>query len=174
MPVLIVSPLAATHEALQPVLESLHLPYRSTGSVRGFRRFFHLQRFPLIVCESHLPDGEWWDVLEGLDGGRQAHLVVTARTADERLWSEVLHRGGYDVLAQPFDAAEARRVMAIAWASSVRNLMSVVQPVQGPHQQPDQQKSGGEQRVDGRFENSQPVAGHVTPPILQPDSTRGV
>jgi hypothetical protein len=39
---------------------------------------------------------------------------VTFRTADERLWAEVLNLGGYGVLAQPFDANEVKRVAKLA------------------------------------------------------------
>ena len=41
-------------------------------------------------------------------------LVVTARLADEYLWAEVLHEGGYDVLAQPFAQEEVLRVISAA------------------------------------------------------------
>jgi len=41
-------------------------------------------------------------------------LVVASRTADDRLWAEVLNIGGYDVLAQPFDSDEVSRVIAAA------------------------------------------------------------
>lgn len=41
-------------------------------------------------------------------------LVITSRTADDVLWSEVLNRGGYDVLPQPLDRDEFQRVVAAA------------------------------------------------------------
>ena len=41
-------------------------------------------------------------------------LIVSSRLADERLWAEVLNRGGYDLLATPFDADEVRHVLAYA------------------------------------------------------------
>jgi hypothetical protein len=40
---------------------------------------------------------------------------VTSRLADERLWSEVLNLGGYDVLPQPLDRNEALRTIGLAW-----------------------------------------------------------
>jgi hypothetical protein len=33
-------------------------------------------------------------------------FIVTSRLADAGLWAEVLHLGGYDLLAQPFCAQE--------------------------------------------------------------------
>jgi DNA-binding response OmpR family regulator len=41
-------------------------------------------------------------------------LIVTSRLADERLWSEVLNLGGFDVLAQPFNPREALRCIGEA------------------------------------------------------------
>lgn len=42
-------------------------------------------------------------------------LVVTARFADEYVWTEVLSLGGHDVLAKPFQAAEVQWVLESAW-----------------------------------------------------------
>jgi DNA-binding response OmpR family regulator len=67
---------------------------------------------PVVICESHLPDGSWKDLLED---GRP--LIVTDRAADEALWAEVLNLGGFDVLAQPFDPTEVSRVVASAGRS---------------------------------------------------------
>jgi hypothetical protein len=41
-------------------------------------------------------------------------LVVTSRLADDALWSEVLNRGGYDVLPEPFEHEEVERVISSA------------------------------------------------------------
>jgi DNA-binding response OmpR family regulator len=42
-------------------------------------------------------------------------LIVSSRTADERLWAEVLNLGAYDVLVKPFDPTEVSRVVGLAW-----------------------------------------------------------
>lgn len=64
---------------------------------------------PVVICERSLPDGDWKDLL-----GKTPRLIVTSRVTDEALWAEVLNLGGYDVLAQPFDELEVRRVVALA------------------------------------------------------------
>src|SRR5262245_34172609 len=53
---------------------------------------------PVIICERELPDGTWKDLL---DFGR--NVIVVSRIADESTWTEVLNRGGYDVLASPLE-----------------------------------------------------------------------
>jgi FixJ family two-component response regulator len=63
----------------------------------------------VVICERSLADGDWKDLL-----GKTARLIVTSHAADEALWAEVLNLGGYDVLAQPFDEQEVRRVVALA------------------------------------------------------------
>jgi hypothetical protein len=49
----------------------------------------------------------------------QQHLVVASQLADGSLWAVVLNLGGYDVLAEPFEAAEVNRTLD----SALRNWM---------------------------------------------------
>lgn len=69
----------------------------------------------VVICERDLPDGDWRLVLNRLDSLPNAPtLIVTSRQANHELWAEVLNLGGYDVLAQPFDAQEVSRVVCLA------------------------------------------------------------
>jgi len=69
----------------------------------------------LVICEQDLPDGSWKDILDAIaTESDPPSLIVTSRLADDRLWAEVLNLGGYDVLAQPFDREEVRRVAVLA------------------------------------------------------------
>jgi DNA-binding NtrC family response regulator len=57
-------------------------------------------------------DGNWCDLLRFMvNRGLDAQVVVCASEADENLWSEVLWRGGYDVLVQPCERQDLRRVV---------------------------------------------------------------
>lgn len=69
----------------------------------------------VVITPSESPGLEWKRVLRDL-GRRQRppQLIVTSRTADEQLWSEVLNCGGYDVLPEPFHRDEVERVVASA------------------------------------------------------------
>ncbi len=42
-------------------------------------------------------------------------IIVACRLADDRIWSEVMNCGGYDVLEKPFHQAELVRVVSMAW-----------------------------------------------------------
>lgn len=69
----------------------------------------------VVLAESDLPHWNWRRVLRDLR--RHVHppqLIVTSRTADDYLWSEVLNIGGFDVLAQPLEPEELERVIASA------------------------------------------------------------
>jgi DNA-binding response OmpR family regulator len=68
------------------------------------------------LCEHHLADGDWRDVLSDTESREPAPLVIViSRLADERMWAEVLNLGGYDLFTKPFDAHEVVRVLNSAW-----------------------------------------------------------
>jgi DNA-binding response OmpR family regulator len=72
-------------------------------------------RVPIVLCECQLPDGNWKDVQSQLAPMLdRPRLIVVSRHADERLWTEVLNQGAFDLLATPF--REAELVFAIGWA----------------------------------------------------------
>src|SRR5215831_10670378 len=62
------------------------------------RALRHLDRDPIqvVIASCEVPDWDWKRVLRNLRRmPRPPQLIVTSRTADERLWSEVLNCGGY-------------------------------------------------------------------------------
>jgi len=66
----------------------------------------------LVFTDVSHADGNWSDLLRFVvNRGIAAHVVVCSRHADENLWSEVLWRGGYDVVVEPFDRTELARVV---------------------------------------------------------------
>lgn len=97
-------------------LEALPAEVLVVGSCQEARRT--LQTHPavdIVITDVTLPDGNWCDVLTFLvDHGIDAGVVVASRTADEILWSEVLWRGVYDMIVEPFDSRESRWVIEAA------------------------------------------------------------
>jgi DNA-binding NtrC family response regulator len=74
------------------------------------------EQIPIVICEAQLPDGSWKDVLSRFAPMLEPpRLIVTARHADERLWSEVLNLGGFDLLATPFREVEVGYAIGSAW-----------------------------------------------------------
>ena len=79
-------------------------------------RLFESRWFPIVICDHQLPEGSWRRFLEAPDSGAApAAVIVTSRSADERLWAEALNLGAYDVLAKPFERREVYRVVDSAW-----------------------------------------------------------
>ena len=66
----------------------------------------------VIITDVTLPDGNWCDIFKYLaDYNVQASVVVSSALADENLWSEILWRGAYDLLVEPYEDRELRRVV---------------------------------------------------------------
>ncbi len=69
----------------------------------------------LVLTDLALPDGSWFDVLNRVgDLSATVAVVVCARVADERLWTQVLEAGGFDVLVEPYQDREVHRILAAA------------------------------------------------------------
>lgn len=86
-----------------------------TRTVTDGLMLFKRRPLDIIITDRELPDGCWRGLLDALKPlATPPPLIVTSRLADEYLWAEVLNEGGYDVLAQPFDAEEVIRVISAA------------------------------------------------------------
>jgi len=96
---------------------------------------------PVVLCEPQMPDGNWDSLMERMrEAGDRTAVVVVSRLADERLWTEVLSLGGYDVLMTPFDRSEVLRVLFLAWMASKREPAHARSSVRKP---PAEQAAAG-------------------------------
>jgi DNA-binding NtrC family response regulator len=69
-------------------------------------------RVEVVISDLSLADGNWCDVFKHLiDNDIHASMVVVSPQADERLWSEVLWRGAYDLLVEPYADIDVRRIV---------------------------------------------------------------
>jgi hypothetical protein len=74
------------------------------------------EEVPIVISECKLLPGTWRDILEQSSVlSVPPLLVVTSQSADERLRSQVLDLGGWDLLSKPFDATEVIRILSLAW-----------------------------------------------------------
>ena len=130
--VLLVSPIEGDGTALGEILGRPEWNVRQASSLREAAELLLAERIPVIVCQRDLPDGDWIALLTEFEKiANPPRLVVSCRLADEVLWSEVLHRGGHDVLYRPFEESEARRVISSAWGAWVRESTSYPQTAYG-------------------------------------------
>ena len=100
---------------LSQMLQSLPLDLDHTVSLRRARTMLRKKTYQAILTATELADATWLDVVLAAESGSgRLPVIVTDPQADSRLWAEVLNRGGYDLLAQPFYAPEVRRILANA------------------------------------------------------------
>lgn len=91
------------------------LGWRLSEARDGRRAMVWLERnaVQVVIAERRSAGAEWQRLLDALrDLPDPPQLVVTSLTADDFLWSEVLNRGGYDVLPRPLNRDEVERVIA--------------------------------------------------------------
>src|SRR5579859_2664598 len=80
--------------------------------------FRHVPFTPIthVLFEHRSVDASGWiealGVIHALPHSPQ--FILTSRLGDERLWAEVLNRGGYDMLIQPYESLEVTRVVMAA------------------------------------------------------------
>ncbi len=70
---------------------------------------------PVVICDTSIADGCWRDLATRFEQSNRPVMIISSRTADDRLWAEVLNVGGFDVLAKPFEDKEVRWAAEMAW-----------------------------------------------------------
>jgi DNA-binding NtrC family response regulator len=69
----------------------------------------------VVVCERHLIDGNWKDVLSRLASiSNPPRLIVVSHRSDDGLWTEVLNMGGFDLLSVPLQEVEVVHAVGLA------------------------------------------------------------
>jgi DNA-binding NtrC family response regulator len=117
--ILFVSPHREDASVLSHMLGSLSVCIEHVADLKHARGKMLGAAYPVILTEASLPDGTWLDVL---DLARRvtpnSDVIVTDPDADARFWAEVLNRGAYDLIAQPFAAIEVQRILGNACTHS--------------------------------------------------------
>jgi len=114
--VLDISPNAGDHAALVEIFQHSNWILATCRTCAEAIAYLKRKMVPVIVCERDLPDGGWQDILERTTrAAKPPALIVTSRLADERLWADVLDRGGYNVLLKPYQPLEVLRDIGLAW-----------------------------------------------------------
>ncbi|MFB3825850.1 MAG: response regulator [Bryobacteraceae bacterium] len=111
--VLFVSPRAEDALRLSQMLLSLPFRFDHVLTLEQARKKLSKHLYSAVLTEAALPDGTWLDVLRlARRKSPRTEVIVTDPFADAREWAEVLNRGGYDMIAQPFHEAEVRRILS--------------------------------------------------------------
>jgi DNA-binding NtrC family response regulator len=104
---------------LTQILNPDSTEFKHVSSLEDARQTLGQGSYGVVLTEAYLLDGDWKDVLGATwELDIAPAVVVTHRFADDRFWAEVLNLGCYDMLAQPFDAREVRRILTSACEQS--------------------------------------------------------
>jgi FixJ family two-component response regulator len=84
-----------------------------------------IQPIPIVLYDRDLPGADWRQAIQQLSGSQHPRKVILASfVADDYLWEEVIHFGGYDILPKPFRESEVLHTMQFAWAAVKKSLPS--------------------------------------------------
>jgi FixJ family two-component response regulator len=82
-----------------------------------------VQATPIVLYDRDLPGTDWRQAIQQLARTEHPRKVILASfVADDYLWQEVIHCGGYDILPKPFREDEVRHIIQFAWASVTKSL----------------------------------------------------
>ena len=110
--VLFVTPRPQDADLLSRMLSPLSLHLEHAADFAHLHAKLTDGAFPVILTETVLPDGTWLSVLAlARQLSPSPEVIVTQPFADARFWSEALHLGAYDLIPQPFEASEVRRIL---------------------------------------------------------------
>jgi DNA-binding response OmpR family regulator len=115
--VLSVSPLDEDHVSLQTIVGLPRWKLYEARDLLSAVTVLQQHEIAVVLCERDLVwPLTWTDMLEHVNAlPKVPSLIVTARLADEHLWSEVLNRNGWDVLTKPFVRSEVIRSVRSGW-----------------------------------------------------------
>ncbi len=103
---------------LTELLQSLHVDVLVHKSLATLRRSLLGDEVNLVITDVTLPDGNWVEVLRlAVEASSSPGILVHSRVINDRLWSEVLWRGAYDMLIAPYSSKDGCRVIESALRS---------------------------------------------------------
>ena len=105
---------------LSLMLHALPVAVEHARTLAQARAKFLNTDYDVVLTESSFPGGSWLDVLHLIrDTPRDVRVVVTDPQADARFWAQALNLGAFDLITQPFDEYEVRRIVQNACARMI-------------------------------------------------------
>lgn len=105
----------ADYQLASRLLDSANVRLHRAGSLQQADLLLSDGDALVLLTEAEFPGGSWRDALAmRARRHRNVALVVTATSADERLWLDVIEQGAYDLILKPFAAEEMLRILANA------------------------------------------------------------
>ncbi len=100
-------------ERLMEQLESCGMDVLAVADCDGARRILRQQPLVhVVLTDERLRDGNWLSVLDEIRRNQlEAETIVCSRIGDPRLWVHILGYGAYDLLVEPWETGEVRRII---------------------------------------------------------------
>ncbi|HYM13313.1 MAG TPA: hypothetical protein VEU62_21420 [Bryobacterales bacterium] len=104
--------------ALVERLQSCGIAVLAVSDCEEARRILRTRpAVPVVLTDEKLPDGSWSKVMEEVwQNELEAETIVCTRAEDPGLWIHVLAQGAYDLLVEPYEGKEVRRIIEAAAA----------------------------------------------------------
>jgi len=82
-----------------------------------------------VIVDVALPDGSWCQVLEDVaQWPGHAEVIVRMQVAERSLWREIVARGASDLLLEPCQPEEMKRIIEAAVARSYMRSLQPTRP----------------------------------------------
>jgi DNA-binding NtrC family response regulator len=76
---------------------------------------------PIVIVDRDVAGPDWRPAIRRFASDPHCECVILAsRVVDDYLWDEVIHHGGYDVLAKPFEEGQVEHALEFAWSHTHR------------------------------------------------------
>lgn len=102
-------------EVLADIAAQQRLELHVAGSYEELVNTASRLQAPLILFDRDWPGTEWRTVIQNLASlPQRACVILVSAVADDYLWQELVHCGGYDTLTKPLRSADVARTMKLA------------------------------------------------------------
>jgi DNA-binding response OmpR family regulator len=112
----LISPFASDHSTLSEVFSRADWQLYAAATCEEGLRLLERESIPVVICDRALKDGSWENLLDSIrEMPAPPKLIVSTRFIDERIRTDVLKAGGFDVLTSPFDPRDVFATVSLAW-----------------------------------------------------------
>ncbi|MDE3194749.1 MAG: response regulator [Acidobacteriota bacterium] len=119
--VLVVMPNPADRTAFTGIAAHAHWDVRMASSCDSAGEMLKHHPADVIVCDRDVKPSGWREALETLAArSPQSRFILSTPATDDRLWLEVIERGGYDVVTTPLHQDRVIRAINHAVTSAAR------------------------------------------------------
>jgi DNA-binding NtrC family response regulator len=108
---------------LRKMLAGTGWELRIANDLEEAAAFLGTRAASIVLFDRDLPDVDWRQAIGKL-ANEHSRVILASFVADDYLWEEVIHCGGYDVIAKPFREDEVIHMIHFAWAALTKSLPS--------------------------------------------------